>query len=170
MTVYHITDTQTPYTLAQLFHQPPPQPQPPLPDDPPPLSSNDPSLGMPALHLTSSTSQSFQQQHWQLHQDWAPKAQAIAEQLRLQLLESGKQAVYQLLKKSIYDALPGMIEEARQARAREAAREAAEAERLRVEAKQAAAAAAAEAARLQAEAEAKARAAAQYATQTSSHT
>lgn len=162
MTVYHTSDTKTAYTLADLFSQAAPQAQPPLPDDPahPPAVQTTLGLhalheGIPALSLSSSSSQRSQQQ-WR--QDLAPKAKAIAEQLRLQLLESGKQAVYQLLKKSVHEALPGLLEKAREARAAEAAWEAAEEERRRQEAKQEAARAAAEAARLQAEAQAKARA------------
>ena len=162
MTVYHTSDTQSAYTLADLFSQAAPQPQPPLPDDPARLPAVKPSLGLhashegvPALSLSSSSSQQSQQQ-WR--QDLAPKAKAIAEQLRLQLLESGKQAVYQLLKKSVHEALPGLLQQAREARAAEAAREAAEEEQRREEARLEAARAAAEAARLQAEAKAKARA------------
>ena len=171
MTVYHVKDTQTPYTLAALFHQAAPQPQPPLPPDPTPPAAATPLLGLHAgvmhiLPLPSSSPQYPQQQQrqdlapkcGQQRQDLASKAKAIAEQLRQELLESGKQAVYQQLKKSVHDALPGLVETARAARAAAAAREAAEEERRRVEAEQEAARAAAEAARLRAEAEAKARA------------
>ena len=153
MTVYHVSDPQTPYTLAQLFSQVPPHSQPPLPNSPTPFSS--PTATTP---FSSSSSQTLQQQRWQQHPDFAPQAKASAEQLRQQLLEAGKHAVYQLLKKSVYDALPGMLVRAREDRAAEAAREAAEAERLREEVRQAAAREAAEAARLKAEAKARARA------------
>ena len=165
MTVYHTSDPQTPYTLADLFSQAAPQPHPPLPADPQPPAAK-PRLGLHAAHEGThalpllSSSQHHQQQLrcWQHHQDLAPKAKAIADQLRRQLLESGKQAVYQLLKKNVYEALPGLARKAQEARATAAAREAADAERRRVQAKQEAARAAAEAARLQAEAEAQARA------------
>lgn len=183
MTVYHTSDTQTPYTLAALFTQAAPQHQPPLPPDPTPPAAATPLLGLHAglqtLPLPSSSSQHPQQQQqlpcWHQRQDLAPKAKAIkrqdlapnakaierqhlapkakaiAEQLRQQLLESGKQAVYQLLKKNVHEALPGLVETARAARAAAAAQEAAEEERRRLEAEQ-------EAARAAAEAEAKARA------------
>ena len=165
MKVYHTSDTQTAYTLADLFKQAAPQPQLPLPADPQPPAAK-PLLGLHAAPegmqtlplLSSSQHPQPQLQFWQHHQDLAPKAKAIAEQLRRQLLESGKQAVYQLLKKNVYEALPGLAQKAREARAAAAAREAADAEQRRVEAKQEAARAAAEAARLQAEAEAKAHA------------
>lgn len=162
MQVYHVGDTSTAYTLAQLFSQhalppPPCEPQPPLPlpSDPSVQSHLNPN-GISTIGPTSS-SQRYHQHHWQ-REDLAPKAKAIAAQLREQLLESGKQAVYQLLKKSIYDCLPGMLEKAREHRAAESARKAAEAARREAEAKAAAAHAAAEAARLKAEAEAKAQA------------
>lgn len=161
MQVYHIADTSTAYTLGQLFTQlnrphPPSEPQPPLP------SPSDPSLGpystqnvTSAAVRTSSSLQRYQQHHGQ-QEDLLPKVTAIAEQLRQQLLESGKKAVYELLKKSVYSSLPGILEIARGERAaeaaREAAREAAEAARREVEVR----AAAAESARLKAEAEAKA--------------
>ena len=164
MTVYHTSDTQTPYTLADLFSQAIPQSQPPLPADPQPPTAR-PLLGLHAAQeglqlppLSSSSQQPQQQlQCWQQH-DLAPKAKAIADQLRRQLLESGKQAVYQLLKKNVYEALPGLAQKAQEARAAAAAQEAADAKRRRVEANKEAARAAAEAARLQEEAEAKARA------------
>ncbi len=161
MQVYHVEDTTTAHTLAQLFSQ---QACPPAPSEPLP-SPSDPTLnghlapnGVSAVPPTSS-SQRYYQNHWQ-QEDLAPKAKVIAAQLREQLLESGKQAVYQLLKKSIYDSLPGLVKKARDDRAAEAAREAAEAARLESAVKAAAAKAAAEAARLKAEAEAKAREAA----------
>ena len=165
MTVYHTSDTQTPYTLADLFSQAAPQPQPPLPADPQPpaakplLGLHAAQAGMQVLLLSASLQQPQQQLPcWQQHHNLAPEAKAIADQLRRQLLESGKQAVYQLLKKKVYEALPGLAQKAQEARAAAAAQEAADAEQRRVEAKQEAARAAAEAARLQAEAEAKARA------------
>ena len=162
MTVYHTSDTQTAYTLADLFSQAAPQPQPPLPAEPQPpaakplLGPHTAQEGMQLPSLTSSLQPQQQLQCWHHHHDFAPKAKAIADQLRRQLLESGKQAVYQLLKKKVYEALPGLAQEAQKARAAAAAREAADAEQRRVEAKQEAARAAAESARLQAEAEAKA--------------
>ena len=164
MQVYHTEDTTTAHTLAQLFSQQAcPQassePQAPLP------SPSDPTLnahlapnGVAAVPPTSS-SQRYYQNHWQ-QEDLAPKAKIIAAQLREQLLESGKQAVYQLLKKSIYDSLPGLVKKARDDRAAEAACEAAEAARLESAVKVEAAKAAAEAARWKAEAEAKAQEAA----------
>lgn len=164
MQVYHVEDTTTAHTLAQLFSQ---QACPQAPSEPQaPLSSpSDPTLnahlapnGVSAVPPTSS-SQRYYQNHWQ-QEDLAPEAKVIAAQLREQLLESGKQAVYQLLKKSIYDSLPGLVKKARDDRAAEAAREAAEAARLESAVKAAAAKAAVEAARLKAEAEAKAREAA----------
>ena len=168
MTVYHTSDTQTPHTLADLFsQQAAPQPQPPLPDDPilasaakPMLSSRTAHEGTHILPSTSSSSQHPQQQlpRWQQHPDLAPKAKPTAEQLRLQLLQSGKQAVYQMLKKNVYEALPALLEKAREARAAEAAREAVEAEQRKEGARLQAARVAAERARLQAEAQAKAHA------------
>jgi len=161
MQVYHVEDTTTAHTLAQLFSQQacpqaPSEPQAPLTSPPDPtLNPHLAPNGVSTVPPTSS-SQRYYQNHWQ-QEDLAPKAKVIAAQLREQLLESGKQAVYQLLKKSIYNSLPGLIKKARDDRAAEAAREAAEAARLKSAVKAAAAKAAAEAARLKAEVEAKAR-------------
>jgi len=161
MQVYHVEDTTTAHTLAQLFSQQacpqePSEPQAPLTSPPDPtLNPHLAPNGVSTVPPTSS-SQRYYQNHWQ-QEDLAPKAKVIAAQLREQLLESGKQAVYQLLKKSIYNSLPGLIKKARDDRAAEAAREAAEAARLESAVKAAAAKAAAEAARLKAEVEAKAR-------------
>ena len=165
MQVYHIEDTTTAHTLAQLFSQQacpqgPSEPQAPLPSlSDPTLNAHEVSKlapsGVSAVPPASSL-QHYYHNHWQ-QEDLAPKAKVIAAQLREQLLESGKQAVYQLLKKSIYDSLPGLVKQARDDRAAEAARKAAEAARLESAAKAAAACAAVEAARLKAEAEAKAR-------------
>ena len=172
MQVYHTEDTTTAHTLAQLFSQQAcPQassePQAPLPSLFHPTLNAHLDNGVSAVPPTSS-SQRYYQNHWQ-QEDLAPKAKIIAAQLREQLLESGKQAVYQLLKKSIYDSLPGLVKKARDDRAAEAAREAAEAARLESAVKVAAAKAAAEAARLKAEAEAKAQEAARYVCRTSRH-
>ncbi|DBA94055.1 TPA: hypothetical protein ACH3X1_001704 [Trebouxia sp. C0004] len=164
MQVYHVEDTTTAHTLAQLFSQQacpqaPSEPQAPLPSlSDPTLRPNLAPNGVSAVPPTSS-SQRYYQNHWQ-QEGLAPKAKVIAAQLREQLLESGKQAVYQLLKKSIYNSLPGLIKKARDDRTAEAAREAAEAARLESAVKAAAAKAAAEAARLKAEAQAKVREAA----------
>lgn len=114
--------------------------------------------------LTSGQTHQPIQSHWQ-QQDLTDQAKAIAEQLRQELLESGKRAVYQLLMKNLREALPSIQQRAKEARQAAVAKEAAEAELLQAEAEAAAELAAemaaAKKARERAEAEARAAAAEQ---------
>ena len=112
-------------------------------------------------HVTGPTHPPAQK-HWQ-QQDLTAQAKGIADQLRQELQESAKRAVYQLVMKNLREALPGIQQQARVAREAAAAKEAAEAEFLLAEAEAAAQLAAeqaaAEEARLRAEAAARAAAA-----------
>ena len=120
------------------------------------------NLSSPSSNNGSGIIQPPAQKHWQ-QQDLTTQAKAIAEQLRQELQESAKRAVYQLVMKNLREALPGIQQQARMAREAAAAKEAAEAEFLQAEAEAAAQLAAeqaaAEEARLRAEAAARAAAA-----------
>lgn len=124
-----------------------------------PVQQPQPSnLASPTSNHTSGHAHPAAPKHWQ-QQDLTAQAQAIAEDLRQELLESGKRAVYQLVMKNLREALPGIQRKAREAREAAAAKEAAEAELLQAEAEAAAQQAAAEKARRRAEARARAAAA-----------